>query len=81
VKIRWINILEPLKWVMAKYKTLIMEMSKDNVSVVQARFNLNLLCDLHMLGLFCLLLSLEAMNALIKFAQKKDFSIVILWQL
>jgi hypothetical protein len=45
-------MLELLKWVMVEYKTLIMKMSKDNVSVVQARFNLDLLCDLHMLGLF-----------------------------
>jgi hypothetical protein len=37
-----------------------MKMSKDNVSVVQARFNLDLFCDLHMLGLFCLLPLLEA---------------------
>jgi hypothetical protein len=72
VKIQWINMLEPLKWVMVKYETLIMRMSKDNVSVVQARFNLDLLCDLHILGFFCLLPLLEVMNALIKFAQKRD---------
>jgi hypothetical protein len=65
-------MLEPLKWVIIKYKTLIMKMLKDNVSVVQARFNLDLLCDLHMLGLFCLLPLLEAINVLIKFAQRKD---------
>jgi hypothetical protein len=65
-------MLEPLKWVMVKYETLIMRMSKDNVSVVQARFNLDLLCDLHILGFFCLLPLLEVMNALIKFAQKRD---------
>ncbi len=54
---------------MAKYKTLIMKMSQDNASVIQARFNLNLFCDLHMLlNLFYLLPLLEAMNALIKFA-------------
>jgi len=53
-------MLEPLKWVMVKYKTLIMKMSKDNVSIVQARFNLDLFCDLHMLGLFCLVPLLEA---------------------
>ncbi len=69
-------MLEPLKWVMAKYKTLIVKMSKDNVLVAQARFNLNLFCDLHMLlGLFCLLPLLEAVNALIKFAQGKDIFI------
>jgi hypothetical protein len=41
--------------------------------IFQTKFNLDLLCDLHMLlGLSCLLPLLEAMNALIKFAQRKD---------
>jgi hypothetical protein len=57
---------------MAEYKTLIVKMSLDNASVAQARFNLNLLCDLHMLSLSCLLPLLEVMNALIKFAQGAD---------
>jgi hypothetical protein len=73
VKTRWISMLKPFKWVMAKYKTLIVKMSRENVSVAQARFDLNLLCHLHMLlGLFCLLPLLEAVNALIKFAQRRD---------
>ncbi len=59
VQIQWINMLEPLKWVMEKCKTLIMKMSQDNVSVVQTRFNLKLLYDLHMLGLLYLLPLLE----------------------
>ncbi len=51
-------------------------MSQDNVSTVLARFNLDLLCDLHMLlGLSSLLPLLEAMHALIKFAQGKDIFI------
>jgi len=58
---------------MAEYKTLIMKMSHDSVSIAQARFNLDLFCDLHMLlGLSCLLPLLEVMNALIKFAQGRD---------
>jgi uncharacterized membrane protein len=69
-------MLEPLKRVMAKYKTLIMKMSQNNVSIAQARFNLNLLCGLHMLlGLFCLLPLLEVVHALIKFAQGRDIFI------
>ncbi len=75
VQIWWISMLEPLKQMMAKYKTLIMKMSQDNVSIVQAMFNLDLFNDLHMLGLFCLLPLLEAMNALIKFAQRRDIFI------
>jgi hypothetical protein len=69
-------MLEPLKWVMEKYKTLIVKMSHDNVSVAQVRFNLYLLCDLHiLLGSSCLLPLLEAVNALIKFAQGRDIFI------
>jgi hypothetical protein len=69
-------MLEPLKQVMAKYKTLIVKMSQDNVSITQTRFNLDLLCDLHMLlGLSCLLPLLEVMHALIKFAQGRDIFI------
>ncbi len=48
-------------------------MSKDNISVVQARLNVNLLCDLHtLLALSCLLPLMEVVNALIKFAQGRD---------
>jgi uncharacterized membrane protein len=66
-------MLEPLKRVMAEYKTLIVKISWDKVLVTQARFNLDLLCDLHMLlGLSCLLPLLEVVNALIKFAQGRD---------
>ncbi len=57
----------------AKYKTMIMKMSHDSALVVQARFNFNLLCGLHiLLGLSCLLRLLEAMNVLIKFVQGRD---------
>jgi hypothetical protein len=66
-------MLEFLKWVMVEYKTLIMKMSQDNVLIVQARFNLDLFCDLHMLlGLFRLLPLLEAVNVLIKYVQRRD---------
>jgi hypothetical protein len=44
-------MLKPFKRVMAKYKTLIVKMSRENVSVAQARFDLNLLCHLHVVGL------------------------------
>jgi hypothetical protein len=69
-------MLKPLKRMMAEYQTSIMNMSQDIVSIVQAMFNLNLLCDLHMLmGLSCLLPLLESMNALIKFPQRRDIFI------
>jgi hypothetical protein len=39
--------MEPLKCVLVKYNTLTVKISQDNINVVQARLNLNLLCDLH----------------------------------
>jgi len=66
-------MLEPLNNVLAKYKMLIMKMSQDNINVVQARLNFNLLCDLHtLLNLSYLLPLLEVVNILIKFAQRKN---------
>jgi hypothetical protein len=52
---------------------LIVKMSQDNISVAQARLNVNLLCDLHtLLTLSCLLPLMEVVNALIKFVQGRD---------
>jgi hypothetical protein len=47
-----------------------MKISQDIALIAQAKSNLNLFCDLHMLlGLSYLLPLLEVVNALIKFAQ------------
>jgi uncharacterized membrane protein len=66
-------MLEPLKQIMVEYKTLIMKMAQENMSIVQARLNLDLICDIHtLLALFCLLPLLEVVNYLIKFAKGRD---------
>jgi hypothetical protein len=71
-------MLEPLKQMMVEYKTLIVNMSPNSVSVVQTMFNLNLFCDLHMLmGLSYSLPMFKSMNALIKFTQWKDVFIYV----
>jgi hypothetical protein len=58
-------MLEPWKCVLEEYKTLIMKMAHDSASIAQARLNLDFLCDVHtLLGLFCLLPLLEAINVL-----------------
>jgi hypothetical protein len=49
IQIQWISMLEPLKWILTKYKMLIVKMTQDNISVAQARLNINLFCDLHTL--------------------------------
>lgn len=64
-------MLEPLKCVLAKYKTMIVKMSQDNTVIFQARLNFNLLCDIKtLLALSCVL------NSLIKFAQGRGFFIL-----
>jgi hypothetical protein len=76
-KTQWISMLEPLKHVLAKYKTLIVKMSLDNPSIVQTRLNLDLVCDIHtFLALSCWLPILESINALIKTSKGKDVFIV-----
>jgi hypothetical protein len=73
VKTQWISMLEHLKCILVAYKTLIVKMSQDKISVVQARLNLNLLCDFHtLLTLFYLLSLLKAINTLFNFVQRND---------
>jgi hypothetical protein len=58
---------------MAKYKTLLMKMTLNNLTNQQAMLNYQHLCDIHiLLGLACILPLLESMHVLIKFAQSKD---------
>jgi uncharacterized membrane protein len=72
-------MLELLKQIIVEYKTLIMKMAQENPSIVQARLNLDLICDIHtLLDLSCLLPLLEVVNALLKFAKGRDVSFVIL---
>lgn len=68
-------MLKPLKQIIVEYKTL----AQENSSIVQARLNLDLICDIHtLLDLSCLLPLLEVVNALLKFAKGRDVSFVIL---
>jgi len=58
---------------MVEYKTLIVKLWQNNVSIVQVKFKLDFLCDLHILmGLSYFMPLLEAVNVLIKFAQGGD---------
>jgi hypothetical protein len=55
VKTHWINMLSPIKHVMSKYKTLMLKIVKDNIEVVIAKTNFELLCDVSLpLALACL---------------------------
>jgi hypothetical protein len=64
------NMLEHLKCVFIEYKIFIIKMPQNNIVIVQARLNLDLLCDVKtLLTLFYMLSLLEVLNFLIKFSQ------------
>lgn len=63
-------MLEPLKRVLSKYKTLIVKISKNTIEESKATHNLMLLYDVStLLALPYLLLLLELVNSLITFSQ------------
>ena len=83
VKTRWISLLEPLKCVLGKYKTLIIKMCKDAAikdpepkakeAKEKTKCNLNLLCDVGtLLALPCILPLLEFVDLLMRFVQSRD---------
>jgi hypothetical protein len=66
-------MLAPLKRVGKKYKTLIIKMAANNGFVEATKTYLVNLCDVGtILGLPCILLMLEFVNAFMKFAQARD---------
>ncbi len=66
-----------LKCVLVEHKTLIVKMSQDNPSIIQARLNIDFLCDIHtLLTLYYLLPLLECINALMKFSQERNVFIL-----
>ncbi len=80
VKRKWILMLSPTKRMIIEYKTLFVMIMLDNLTNQQAKMNYGHLRDLQMLlGLIaCILLLLESMHILIKFAHMKD---VFMWNL
>jgi hypothetical protein len=66
-------MLKPFNNVLAKYKILIMKMSQYNINVVQARLNLNLLCDLHILPDLSYLLPLLEVVNIFQVCSKKEY--------
>jgi hypothetical protein len=76
VATKWILLLEPLKCIFDKYKTLIMKFSEDASQESGAKKHLFLLLDVAtLLALSCILPLLEAVQSLIKFAQARNIFI------
>ncbi len=70
MKIRWINMLSLVKHVMEQYQLLIAKMHDDAMKNIITIENLSLLCDLELIfGLHAILLLLDCVHTLIKFAQ------------
>jgi hypothetical protein len=77
VKTYWVSMLNPLKCVMAEYKSLIMKMHSNQDKNKYVCDNLELLCDLELiLSLPCVMLILEVVHSFIKYAQCQDVFIL-----
>ena len=83
VQTRWISLLQPLKRICGKYKTLIVKFAEDAPKESAAKKNLRLLLDVTMLfSLPCILPMLEYVQSLINFSQTRnvfisDFIVVV----
>jgi hypothetical protein len=66
-------MLNPLKCVLRKYKSLVVKMHIDASKSKPTKKILDLLCDLELvLGLPCIFPMLEAVHTLIKYAQRRN---------
>ncbi len=73
IKIRWISMINLVKWVLFEYCTLLMKMALNATIIPSAQSNLSLLIDVETLsGLNVMMPLLEAICSFIKFAQLKD---------
>jgi hypothetical protein len=73
VKTCCINLLNPTKWFLSMYMPLVAKMVEDSPFLMAAQLNFKLLCDVDLfISLFCLILMLETIHGLIKFAYKRD---------
>lgn len=76
VKTHWLSMLSPLKHVMVEYKCLIVKMHFDLNKSKFVCDNLELLCDLLILGLSCVMPTLEVVHSLVKYVQCQDVFIM-----
>ncbi len=73
IKTWWISKLSPCKIFFAEYNFLVVKMVEDSDHIENAKSNYELLCDVEtFLRLACILLYLETMQGLFKFAQGWD---------
>jgi hypothetical protein len=70
VKTCWISMLGPLKCVLAQYKSLVVNMHSNYEKSKSTHDNFELLCHLDLIiGMPCVMLILEVVHSLIKYAQ------------
>ncbi len=69
IKTSQINMVVPSKVVLEEFKTLLVKMGKEDVANESTTANYELLCDIETIQVFtCLLLMLEALQGLSKYA-------------
>jgi hypothetical protein len=62
VKTHWISMLSLAKHILAKYKSMVMNIFYEHASNTTTKGNLNLLCDVeNFMGLSCILTLLKCM--------------------
>ncbi len=70
IKTTWISTINFIKHVLSKYHTFIMKMASNAPTISSIKSNLSSLIDVKtLLGLNAMMLMLEAIQSLIKFAQ------------
>jgi len=73
IKTRWISMISLVKRVLSKYRILFMKMALDAPIIPFAKSSLSLLIDVEfLLGLNVMMLMLEVVYSLIKFAKLRD---------
>jgi hypothetical protein len=82
MKMKWINMLTPLKQIGKKFKMLITKMAVDFDSMEATKANMLNVCDIDtIMGLPYIFPMLKSINVLMKFAKGKDYLYVITLQL
>jgi hypothetical protein len=72
IKTHWISMLNPLKWLLIEYKSIVVKMYMHAPKSKLVQDNLDLLCDLELVqGLPCILPMLEVVHTLIKYVQRR----------
>ncbi len=81
VKTHWISMLSPFKWVLQKYRPLLLKMALDSPTIQAFAFNLECITNFEtLLNLVCIVPLLNIVKILIKLVQAQDVFVIDLVQ-